>query len=84
MKSRPACLYFPRNKITVSIHKVGKFLKKLWCCVDDVLFNIGVSLSLQRWDNEFLTWNISDYGDVDRVHFEPREIWVPDIALFNK
>lgn len=50
----------------------------------DVLFNIGVSLSLQRWDNEFLTWNISDYGDVDRVHFEPREIWVPDIALFNK
>lgn len=38
---------------------------------------------IQRWDNEFLTWNISDYGDVDRVHFEPREIWVPDIALFN-
>ncbi|XP_022809684.1 acetylcholine receptor subunit alpha-type des-2-like [Stylophora pistillata] len=22
---------------------------------------------IQRWDNEFLTWNSSDYGDVDRV-----------------
>lgn len=37
----------------------------------------------QDWKNEFLTWNISDYGDVDRVHFGPDEIWVPDIALFN-
>lgn len=38
---------------------------------------------IQKWDNEFLTWNSSDYGDVDRVHFAPSEIWVPDIALFN-
>ena len=38
----------------------------------------------QAWDNEFLTWNISDYGGLDRIHFAPDEIWVPDIALFNK
>ncbi|XP_022803048.1 neuronal acetylcholine receptor subunit alpha-7-like [Stylophora pistillata] len=38
---------------------------------------------IQEWKNEFLTWNSSDYGDVDRVHFAPDEIWVPDIALFN-
>ena len=41
-------------------------------------------LYLQEWKNEFLTWNSSDYGDVNRVHFAPDEIWVPDIALFNK
>ena len=38
----------------------------------------------QDWTNEFLTWNASDYGDVERVHFAPEEIWVPDIALLNK
>lgn len=38
---------------------------------------------IQEWKNEFLTWNASDYGGVDRVHFSPLEIWAPDIALFN-
>lgn len=39
---------------------------------------------LQSWKNEFLTWNSSKYGDLQRVHFSPEEIWVPDTALFNK
>ncbi|KAL9951289.1 hypothetical protein ACROYT_G043927 [Oculina patagonica] len=38
---------------------------------------------IQDWKNAFLTWNASEYGGVERVHFSPREIWVPDIALFN-
>jgi len=38
---------------------------------------------IQQWQNEFLQWNASDYDDVDRIHFAPDEIWVPDIALFN-
>jgi len=43
-----------------------------------------LSFDSQDWTNEFLTWNASNYGGVDRVHFAPEEIWVPDIALFNK
>ena len=39
---------------------------------------------LQQWKNEFLSWEASKYGDVSRIHFAPNEIWVPDIALFNK
>ncbi|KAJ7372920.1 hypothetical protein OS493_015375 [Desmophyllum pertusum] len=38
---------------------------------------------IQEWKNEFLTWNASEYGYVQRIHFAPHEIWVPDIALFN-
>lgn len=38
---------------------------------------------IQKWKNEFLQWNISDYKNIGRVHFSPNEIWVPDIALFN-
>lgn len=43
-----------------------------------------LSFYFQEWTNEFLTWNSSNYGDVERIHFAPDEIWVPDIALFNK
>lgn len=39
---------------------------------------------LQQWPNEFLSWDASKYGDISRIHFAPNEIWVPDIALFNK
>ncbi|XP_015749403.1 PREDICTED: neuronal acetylcholine receptor subunit beta-3-like, partial [Acropora digitifera] len=39
---------------------------------------------IQRWKNEFLMWNASKYGDTDSVNFAPEEIWVPDIALYNK
>lgn len=38
---------------------------------------------IQQWNNEFLQWNASEYGDTTRVHFAPKEIWVPDIALYN-
>lgn len=38
---------------------------------------------IQTWRNEFLTWNSSEYGDLNRIHFSPEEIWVPDVALFN-
>ncbi|KAL9951243.1 hypothetical protein ACROYT_G043869 [Oculina patagonica] len=38
---------------------------------------------IQEWRNDFLMWNASEYGDVERIHFAPDEIWVPDIALFN-
>ncbi|XP_068676875.1 neuronal acetylcholine receptor subunit alpha-7-like [Montipora foliosa] len=38
---------------------------------------------IQQWNNEFLQWNASEYGDTARVHFSPKEIWVPDIALYN-
>ncbi|XP_078376550.1 neuronal acetylcholine receptor subunit alpha-3-like isoform X2 [Oculina patagonica] len=50
----------------------------------EVLFALRVSRLVKvEWQNEFLTWNASDYGDLERVHFAPEEIWVPDIALFN-
>ena len=43
-----------------------------------------LSLYFQAWTNEFLTWDPSEYGDVEGIYFTPDEIWVPDIALFNK
>ena len=54
---------------------------EFWACQGLIWL---LSSYFQQWENEFLTWNASNYGDVSRIHFAPEEIWVPDIALFNK
>lgn len=50
---------------------------------DPTSFNLFNFFS-QQWKNEFLMWNARKYGDTDSVNFAPEEIWVPDIALYNK
>jgi hypothetical protein len=30
-----------------------------------------------------LTWNTSQYGDIDIVEIPSSDIWVPDIVLYN-
>ncbi|XP_078700395.1 neuronal acetylcholine receptor subunit alpha-7-like isoform X2 [Branchiostoma floridae x Branchiostoma belcheri] len=35
------------------------------------------------WKDEFLTWNASDYGGLQRTSFPSSEIWRPDIFLLN-
>lgn len=60
------------------------FFFQNWGFIYSIKANGFVVLVLQHWTNEFLQWDSSDYGGVDRVHFSPNEIWVPDIALYNK
>ncbi|RZC37961.1 slit -like 1 protein, partial [Asbolus verrucosus] len=35
------------------------------------------------WQDEKLKWNISDYDGINTLHIFRREIWVPDLFLFN-
>jgi hypothetical protein len=42
--------------------------------------NVQVTL---RWEDEHLKWNPSDYNNHSRTVFSIREIWTPDIVLFN-
>ncbi|XP_068719552.1 neuronal acetylcholine receptor subunit alpha-5-like [Montipora capricornis] len=37
----------------------------------------------QRWHNPFLEWDRNKFGGLDRIHVSPKEIWVPDIILYN-
>ncbi|XP_077999771.1 neuronal acetylcholine receptor subunit alpha-10-like [Glandiceps talaboti] len=37
----------------------------------------------QRWVDEFLTWNASDYGDVTLIRLPSDIVWRPDIILYN-
>ncbi|XP_077866466.1 neuronal acetylcholine receptor subunit alpha-10-like [Saccoglossus kowalevskii] len=37
----------------------------------------------QKWNDEFLVWNKSDYEDVDTIQIPATSIWRPDIVLYN-
>ena len=40
-------------------------------------------LTLQRWVDEYLTWDPSDFGGVKSVRLSPNRVWIPDIMLYN-
>lgn len=37
----------------------------------------------QIWQNPFLQWNSSHYGNITHIFVEPKTIWVPDVVLEN-
>lgn len=37
----------------------------------------------QKWNNPYLRWNPADYGGIQKILVDPKEIWVPDIVLEN-
>ncbi len=42
--------------------------------------NVQVTL---KWEDEHLRWSPNEYKDQNRTVFSSREIWTPDIVLFN-
>ena len=34
--------------------------------------------------NPFLSWNPSDFNNITHINVQPKEIWLPDIVLYNK
>lgn len=38
----------------------------------------------QEWINPLLTWNTSDFGDIDEINVDASKVWVPDIVLYNR
>ena len=41
-------------------------------------------ISLQDWNNPYMTWKPEDYGGVMEIQIPPDMLWVPDIILYNK
>ncbi len=37
----------------------------------------------QKWVDEYMRWNPEDFGGVYSVRMESKDIWQPDIMLFN-
>ena len=39
---------------------------------------------VKTWTDEFLKWNITEKYNISSLHFDVEEIWMPDIALYNR
>jgi len=37
-----------------------------------------------EWKDEFLRWNASQAGDIDKLRMNVEDIWVPDIEVYNQ
>ena len=35
------------------------------------------------WKDESLSWNASQVGDIDQLRIDAKDIWVPDIEVYN-
>ena len=48
-------------------------------------FNIfHMSVFLQNWMDNMLTWNPRKYGGINVVRLPYNDIWLPDILLYDK
>ncbi|XP_053957790.1 neuronal acetylcholine receptor subunit alpha-7 isoform X1 [Anastrepha ludens] len=36
-----------------------------------------------NWMDENRSWNAGDYDNITQIHMKPKEVWKPDIKLFN-
>nr|AEN03032.1 nicotine acetylcholine receptor beta 3 [Bactrocera dorsalis] len=36
-----------------------------------------------RWMDEKRSWNSADYDNITQIHLKPKEVWKPDLTLFN-
>ena len=37
----------------------------------------------QEWTDDALSWDPADYGGVDMLYVPSKEVWHPDIVLYN-
>ena len=36
-----------------------------------------------NWNNSYLSWNETNYGNISFIVVDPKNIWHPDIELYN-
>ena len=52
--------------------------------LDEVRETLKTSGYLEvQWKDEFLTWNMADYGGMSYTFFPQDDVWKPDVALKN-
>jgi hypothetical protein len=74
----------PRNNLSnalnvdmgIAVQTLEEFNQK----VETIELNIWLRMN---WNNTFLTWNKSNYGNIDFIVVDPTKTWHPDIELYN-
>ncbi|CAH3196162.1 unnamed protein product, partial [Porites evermanni] len=76
--SRPV---LKRNSQVVVIFRAK--LKQIIDLKDNEQLLQVILYTYQEWINPLLTWNASDFGDIDEINVDASKVWVPDILLYN-
>ncbi|CAF1246292.1 unnamed protein product [Adineta steineri] len=71
------------NTTTVTVVDVGlTIIQVMDLDEQDQVMTTNVQIAL-KWQDEHLRWTPSDFNYQNRTVFSAREIWTPDIVLFN-
>jgi nicotinic acetylcholine receptor len=46
-------------------------------------FNFILTKKKQEWNDAFFKWNPDDFGGLKKIRLPCRQIWLPDIVLYN-
>lgn len=54
--------------------------------IDSVRFPYLINLCVmwQRWTDDYLEWEPSEYGGVREIIVPPSKIWLPDFGIANR
>ena len=55
-----------------------------YCIPSNNLVLYRYCIYFQYWKDELLKWNASQYNGVTKLQFSMKEIWHPDITLYNE
>jgi len=62
--------------------KFGVYLMNFKVCEKDDALESVVWLRYS-WDDQRLVWDPEEYGGAEVIRLDPREIWTPDVTLYN-
>ncbi|KAF2344191.1 Neurotransmitter-gated ion-channel ligand-binding domain, partial [Trinorchestia longiramus] len=64
---------------------VSLALSPRWVTLDDVQQQMTVDAwAFMQWEDAHLTWSPDDYSGITEVHLDQTDLWLPDVALFNR
>ena len=41
-------------------------------------------IAFQQWEDENLSWNVTDHNGIRSMRIPAQEVWLPDTFIFNK
>ena len=70
-------LYTPLDvDMGIAVQTLEEFNQK----VETIELNLWLRMN---WNNTYLSWNESNYGNISFIVVDPKKIWHPDIELYN-
>lgn len=78
------CLYNPGKTFGIKVHFAYRFFSPQLCLVFNVTGDLSLKCHLQQWTDYRLSWNKSEYYDIDIIRVPCKTVWLPDIVLENK